>query len=54
MDEDGAIDVARRKRTAKSCGPDVRGAGIKSQEKPGFSGTTVAKKPFAGESTYKP
>ena len=52
MDADGARDVARWMRTVKSCGPDVAVLALS------FAGSsreaTVAKEPFAGESTYKP
>jgi hypothetical protein len=41
-------------RTAKSCGPDVAVLALSLQEKRSFSEATVAKKPFAGEITYKP
>ena len=41
---------ARMKRTAKSCGPDAAVLASSSWEA-SFSGMTVAKEPFTGEST---
>jgi hypothetical protein len=48
MDAEGARDVARRKRTVKSCGP---AAAVLAVSLRSGAQATVAKEPFAGEST---
>ena len=50
MDAEGAIDVTRRKRTAKSCGSGAAVLALSWREA-SFLGATVARKPFTGEST---
>ena len=49
MDADGAIDVARQMRTAKSCGSGAAVLALSYVEV--FYVTTEAKKPFSGKST---
>ncbi|WP_176721800.1 hypothetical protein [Bradyrhizobium sp. LMTR 3] len=51
VDARGAIDVARRKRTAKSCGSGAAVLALSSLRSESFSGATEAKEPFSGKST---
>jgi hypothetical protein len=48
VDADGALDVARRTRTAKSCGS---GAAVLALSLRYEAQATEAKEPFSGEST---
>ena len=51
MDAEGARDVARRRRTVKSCGSGAVVLALSPQGRESVLRATEAKEPFSGKST---